>query len=183
LAGAIVEAGATEWQWLRLKPAGRGVDAYADLALDEAQRAALWPLALELERATGLVIRWDCAMTPFLAQHGSVSPDDAARLGVVGCVGGTRLMARDARGGWSPCSFAGVDADEAAGGDLPPAVAYASDERVLAWRGRAVAPPAPCDTCAWRDVCRGGCRVVARHLTGDELAPDPECARVRAWQA
>jgi hypothetical protein len=29
-------------------------------------------------------------------------------------------------------------------------------------------------------VCRGGCRAVARFLTGDELAPDPECPRVEA---
>jgi hypothetical protein len=29
-----------------------------------------------------------------------------------------------------------------------------------------------------RSVCRGGCRVVSEHLSGN-FVPDPECPRVR----
>ncbi|MEZ4410501.1 MAG: SPASM domain-containing protein [Polyangiales bacterium] len=49
--------------------------------------------------------------------------------------------------------------------------------RPLALAAWADAPPEPCASCPVRAVCRGGCRVVARHLTSS-LGPDPEC---RGW--
>ncbi|MBA3499943.1 MAG: SPASM domain-containing protein, partial [Deltaproteobacteria bacterium] len=36
----------------------------------------------------------------------------------------------------------------------------------------------PCASCTYHDLCRGGCKVVSTHLTGDLSAPDPECPRV-----
>ena len=46
------------------------------------------------------------------------------------------------------------------------------------FRGYVASPPAPCDTCDYRSLCRGGCRAVAVHVTGDARQPDPECPRV-----
>ncbi len=169
LGRAIAQAGAVEWQWLRFKPTGRGAEAWDALAPTTAQLVAAWQRALALETETGLVIRWDCALTPFLAAH-DLSPGRAARLGVHGCPGGTRLWARSAAGAWAPCSFA--EASETPDWD--------GDPTLRAWRERAADPPEPCASCDWRAVCRGGCRVVARHLTGDALAPDPQCPRVQA---
>jgi MoaA/NifB/PqqE/SkfB family radical SAM enzyme len=37
----------------------------------------------------------------------------------------------------------------------------------------------PCASCAYHELCRGGCKVVSAHVTGDPSAPDPECPRVR----
>jgi MoaA/NifB/PqqE/SkfB family radical SAM enzyme len=36
----------------------------------------------------------------------------------------------------------------------------------------------PCASCAYHALCRGGCKVVSAHATGDPSAPDPECPRV-----
>lgn len=175
LADALVELGVSEWQWLRLKPAGRASATYGEQALTPEQALALWPRLLGLEARTGLVMRIDCALVPFVAAHGP--PVEALdRLAVEGCVGGASLWARGADGRYAPCSFDREDARAAA--DL--GAAWDTDPTLVAWRARAEAPPEPCGSCAYRTVCRGGCRVVARHLVGDALAPDPECPRVRA---
>lgn len=181
LAGAALEElgrqlqarGADEWQWLRYKPVGRGVEAWSALAPTAAQALNLWPRALGLEASVGLTLRFDCALVPFLVAHDPPA-DLVARLGLRGCPGGHSLWARDAAGAWAPCSFAqGAPADQLdrAWRDHPP---------LRAWRDRAAAPPAPCASCAWAATCRGGCRAVSAFLVGDPLAPDPECPRVQA---
>lgn len=174
MAEALVALGVSEWQWIRLKPAGRGAAVYAERALTPEQALTLWPMALEAERA-GLVMRFDCALVPFLAAHG-VPPEHLERLGVAGCPAGHSLLARMADGRWAPCSFAHASASESEDFSRT----WSSDPTLVAWRERAVSPPEPCGSCPWRAVCRGGCRVVSAHLTGDALAPDPECPRVRA---
>lgn len=180
LADALVAAGVSEWQWLRFKPAGRGVDTYGDHTLTPAQALAVWPRLLALEARTGLVMRIDCALVPFLVAH---APDPVAleRLGVTGCHGGDRLWSRAADGAWHPCSFAHGLPGAGEPTRAPPHAVWGSDPTLTAWRARAAEPPDPCSSCAYRAVCRGGCRIVAHHATGDALAPDPECPRVRAW--
>ena len=39
---------------------------------------------------------------------------------------------------------------------------------------------APCSTCEYLPLCRGGCKVVSLHVLGRLDAPDPECPRVIA---
>lgn len=170
----LARRGVAEWQWLRFKPGGRGRETYAELALDAAAALSLWPRALAIEAATGLVLRWDCAMVPFLAAH-DVPPEHLRALDVTGCPGGRSLLARGIDGRYAPCSFT-------SGADGTPEEVWDADAKLRAWRGRAASPPEPCASCAWREVCGGGCRVVAEHLAGDALAPDPECPRVRAWR-
>jgi len=174
LGAVLAEAGVEEWQWLRFKPSGRGVDTYDEMKLTPEQALDLWPLALEIERETGLRIRFDCAMVPFLAAH--EPPLEALRLlGVSGCPGGESLWTVSASGAWLPCSFAEGLVPEGTG---PLRRRWRSDEGLRAWRARAANPPEPCASCPYRTVCRGGCRVVAAHRTGDPLAADPECPRV-----
>jgi radical SAM protein with 4Fe4S-binding SPASM domain len=176
LADALVDHGVREWQWVRLKPAGRGADAYDRLALTRAQARDLWPRALALEERTGLVLRWDCALVPFLIEHAPSVPR-LRQLGVAGCPGGHSLWSRSPDGAFSPCSFA----HRPSAGATDPVAAWRDDPTLVTWRDRAAHPPQPCASCEARAVCRGGCRVVAGHLEGDPLAPDPECPRVIAW--
>lgn len=175
LGRTLAARGVAEWQWLRLKPAGRAREGYADKALTREQASALWPRALAIEADTGLVLRWDCAMVPFLAEH-QVPVEALQRLGVTGCPGGQSLLARTGEGRWAPCSFAAGAAERGPVGEV-----WAGGGALSAWRGFAAAPPEPCASCAYREVCRGGCRIVAGHH-GDALAPDPECPRVSAWR-
>ncbi|MEQ1508105.1 MAG: radical SAM protein, partial [Myxococcota bacterium] len=184
LGRALADRGITDWQWLRLKPVGRAAADYAERTPTADQLRALWPTALAIEADTGLPIRWDCAMVPFLAAHGL--PVEALRaLAVTGCPAGQSLLARTAGGGWTPCSFA-HDAAEAG----PVDAVWAAGGALTRWRGRVATLSAasggptlaePCASCPYAEVCRGGCRVVAA-FHGDPGAPGPECPRVVAFR-
>ena len=184
-----------EWQWLRFKPTGRGINSYEQMRLSPEQGLELWPLAVQVEKRWALTLRFDCALVPFLAAH-RLPINLMRRLGIGGCNGGQALWSRSAIGTWGPCSFA-VEGDKGAGDSLviasdgiggPGAVGqqeatglrdlWRSEPQMTRWRQRGLQPPEPCGSCAYKELCRGGCRVVAGHLSGDELAPDPECPRV-----
>ncbi|MBU7029111.1 MAG: SPASM domain-containing protein [Theionarchaea archaeon] len=56
---------------------------------------------------------------------------------------------------------------------------------VLQWfrtKAREAGKKEPCTSCAYTDVCSGGCRVSALVLTHDKTAPDPRCPFVQAYQ-
>jgi radical SAM protein with 4Fe4S-binding SPASM domain len=173
LADVLVAHGVSEWQWLRLKPAGKATSRYEDTRLTPEQAMSLWPLALQIEASRGLQLRFDCALVPFIAAHG-VPVDHLEKLGVAGCPGGHSLWTRRADGRYAPCSFAPASevADVVTG--------WQADETLSKWRRRSANPPAPCSDCAYQEICRGGCRIVAGHVVGDPMAPDPECPRVAA---
>jgi radical SAM protein with 4Fe4S-binding SPASM domain len=159
---AAVAAGARDVHLLRLKPTGRAVATYRERRLLPEQALAVWPAIVALAAAhPDVSFRVDCAMTPFLAAHG-VSPDRMAAFGWTGCHGGDALLAVDTRGAESPCSFVAGPPDPA-------------------WR--VGVREGACGACPWQALCRGGCHAVARHLTGELLAPDPECPRVIAAAA
>ncbi len=176
LAEALSTLGVVEWQWLRFKPSGRGEATYASHTLSEAEQMGLWPRALALQERTGLTIRFDCAMIPFLVAH---EPPLAAleKLGISGCPGGESLWIVNAKGQWLPCSFA-EKLSAPANGEV--SALWRTDVTLEAWRARAASPPEPCASCEYQAICRGGCRVVSAFETGDAMAPDPACPRVRA---
>jgi MoaA/NifB/PqqE/SkfB family radical SAM enzyme len=156
---AAVEAGARDVQLLRLKPAGRGTAGYLDRRLTPEQGWDLWPRARALVEAhPGVTFRVDCSLVPFLAAHG-VDPERMRAFAFLGCHGGDALVSVDPAGAEHPCSFVP--------GPVTPQ-----------WREGVT--QGACASCAYRDMCRGGCHAVAAHLTGDPFAPDPECPMVRA---
>ncbi len=188
LAETIREAGASEWSWLRFKPAGRGRESWDRLAPPAAMLDTLWPRLLEAEAATGLQIRIDCALVPFVATR--VPVDRLVALGVYGCEGGRTMWARGHDTRWAPCSFRlepnlstavpeAPESDPLALADQALGEQWEADEELQRWR--TMRPRGACEGCAAWQVCRGGCRVVADFLTGDRFAPDPECPRVRAY--
>ena len=179
LAQQLAQLHVDEWQWLRFKPAGRGRETWSTLAPSTQALLTVWPTALALEEAYGLTIRFDCALVPFLAAHG-LPVKHLEALGVSGCPAGESLWARTANGQWNPCSFAHDLTPEF----TPPSTAQAwhTEPTLNDWRSRAAQPDGACATCEYRTICRGGCRVVAHHLTGDALAPDPQCPRVQRAQ-
>ena len=155
LAEALVAHGVSEWQWLRLKPAGRASAVYADRTPIADQLMELWPRALALSEATPLEIRFDCALVPFLVAH-QPPLEHLERLAISGCPGGIGLMSIGADGQVAPCSFAHDLTEPAAAAPLD--AQWASGSTFTAWRDRAQAPPEPCGSCPYRTVCRGGCR-------------------------
>lgn len=168
-----------EVELLRFKPAGRGArrDTYDELRCTDAQHRALLPTLLELSRRHRLRVRVDCSFTPMLAHH-QPPPELLRFLAVYGCAGGDLLIAARAGGQLSACSFA-------------PSVQPSAAELRTYWpEPDAFAPfrswPAaaePCRSCQYLSLCRGGCRIVSAHVSGDARAPDPECPRVLDYRA
>ena len=96
------------------------------------------------------------------------------RFYVKGCYGGDMLAAVDYKGFVSPCSFA----EHSSYRINEFKSAWERDDkfkRFYLWEEKA---PEPCRSCPYLSLCRGGCHVVAEHVTGDFYAPDPECPLV-----
>lgn len=176
---AAVDAGAGEIEILRFKPAGRAHLTYLGGRLDTARNRELVP------RLVGLMRRWpdvhikiDCSFVPMLCAA-EPDPELLQRFGVIGCEAGNMLAAVRADGQAVACSFVETT--------LGPAAVLSSQwddhPQLTAWRAFSEAPPEPCASCAWRPVCRGGCKVVSAHVTGTLWTPDPECPRVVAHSA
>lgn len=163
--------GAKEAQLLRYKPAGRATNLdYLSRRLS-AEQVAAFPRVL---RGLPGRVRIDCALVPFLASDPELTAESLARWGVFGCEAGGALAATRIDGQVAPCSFAGPTKAASVTG-----AAWTDDAELRAFRDYSLSAPEPCASCKLRAVCKGGCKIVSRHLTGG-MAPDPECPRVRA---
>jgi radical SAM protein with 4Fe4S-binding SPASM domain len=167
-----------EVELLRFKPSGRGVKTYEQLRCSDEQHRALVPTILKLARKHRLRVRLDCSYTPMVTHH-RIKPKVMRWLAIYGCAGGDLLIGAKASGMLTACSFA------------PPVErrvdglgAYWDEDGAFGpfrrWREAAAEP---CRSCDYLALCRGGCRVVTMHTTGDASAPDPECPRVIDWRA
>jgi radical SAM protein with 4Fe4S-binding SPASM domain len=167
-----------EIELLRFKPSGRGARSYDELRCSDAQHRALVPLVLKLARRRRLRVRLDCSYTPMVAHH-RVKPKVMQWLAIYGCAGGDLLVGAKASGALTACSFAApVDARaDQIGGYWQSPGAFGPFRR---WKEAAAEP---CRSCDYLALCRGGCRVVSAHVSGDAAAPDPECPRVIDWRA
>jgi radical SAM protein with 4Fe4S-binding SPASM domain len=162
-----------EIELLRFKPSGRGIKTYAELRCSDEQHRALVPLILGLARRHRLRVRLDCSYTPMVTHH-RIAPKLMQWLAIYGCAGGDLLVGAKASGMLTACSFAPpVEARVDAIGDYwHSADAFGPFRR---WQSDAAEP---CRSCDYLALCRGGCRVVSLHVSGDAAAPDPECPRV-----
>jgi len=185
----------SEIELLRFKPSGRGARTYAELRCTDAQHRGFLPAILAAARRHAVRVKVDCSYTPMLAHH---RPDRAllAELAVYGCTGGDFLVGAKPGGQLTACSFAAPApvAPLAPVVPLAPAapltVPGADRPRITDLRAYWNATGAfgafrtwrearePCASCDYHALCRGGCKVVSTHTTGDPAAPDPECPRV-----
>jgi len=172
---ATVEAlGANEVELLRFKPTGRGADVYERYRLSPDQASQLMPRVLALSgRHPALAIKIDCSLVPFLCAS-NPPLERLEQFAVFGCEAGHALAAVKADLQATPCSFV----PEPIGGVDVLADEWNTHAGLGAWRQYSDAPPEPCASCTYRTVCKGGCKAVTRHLTGEYFGPDPECPRV-----
>lgn len=164
----------SEVELLRFKPSGRGARAYGELRCTDAQHRAFLPAVLAAARRHRVRVKVDCSYTPMLAHH---RPDRAllASLAVYGCTGGDFLVGAKADGRLTACSFMGSPPERPSVADLE--AYWAAPDAFGAFRRWRDARE-PCASCAYHELCRGGCKVVSAHVAGDPAAPDPECPRV-----
>ena len=155
---------------LRFKPAGRGAKIFDQMNLTETQRRSVVGHVLKLSRKYRLRLRLDCSFAPMVCAEG-IHPRRLVSMGLAGCIGGSWLVSIDGRGRLSGCSFDDSD-KQLSWQDLG---RPGTMDHYTNWTEQA---PEPCATCRWLSVCRGGCHVVARHVTGDFNAPDPGCPLV-----
>jgi radical SAM protein with 4Fe4S-binding SPASM domain len=166
----------TQVELLRFKPAGRGRRDYEAHRLTRAQGEALLPTVLRLALRHRLRVRLDCSLVPFIAHH-RPSPRLLRWLSIYGCAGGDHLIAAKADGTLTACSFAAPPAEAPRVDEL--SAYWSRDDAFGVFRGWRAAE-APCSSCDYLSLCRGGCRVVSQHVAGRLDAPDPECPRVLA---
>ncbi len=166
--------GLNEVELLRFKPAGRGIAAFASMTCSDEQHRRFLPTVLAGAKRHRLRVRVDCSYMPMLAHH---APDRKllASLSVYGCTGGDFLIGAKATGQVTACSFAQPPTNGPTVEKL--ADYWKQDDAFSAFRNWRDAEE-PCRSCEYHELCRGGCRVVSRHLVGDERKPDPECPRV-----
>jgi radical SAM protein with 4Fe4S-binding SPASM domain len=167
-----------EIELLRFKPSGRGARAYEELRCSDEQHRALVPAILKLARKHRLRVRLDCSYTPMVTHH-KIKPKVMQWLAIYGCAGGDLLVGAKATGALTACSFAPpieakVDALDAY---------WERDGAFGPFRRWRAAAQEPCRSCDYLALCRGGCRVVSGHVSGDPSLPDPECPRVMDWRA
>lgn len=169
----------SEVELLRFKPSGRGARAYRDLRCTDAQHRAFLPAILAAAKRHAVRVKVDCSYTPMLAHH-RPAPEMMAQLAVYGCTGGDFLVGAKPGGQLTACSFAAPPPEP--GPTSRPRVtdlrAYWNQAHAFGafrtWRDASE----PCASCTYHSLCRGGCKVVSAHVTGDPAAPDPECPRV-----
>ncbi len=166
----------SEVELLRFKPSGRGSRAYMELRCSDAQHRALLPTILAAAKRHRIRVKVDCSYTPMLAHH---APERSllAELAVYGCTGGDFLVGAKADGRLSACSFAPAQVGTARPTIDQLATYWNQPDAFGAFRTWRAAQE-PCASCRYHDLCRGGCKVVSAHVTGDLAAPDPECPRV-----
>lgn len=175
---AAIEAGASEVEMLRFKPAGRAHATYLAMRLDAGQRQRLLPEVLRLmKRWPKVNIKVDCSLVPFLCA-GDPDPALLETFGVVGCEAGHMLAAVRADGRATACSFLEQDV----GGVDGLVDGWETSEELLRWRRYHLTAAEPCASCPYRAVCKGGCRAVVTAYSSSPFEPDPECPRVVAWR-
>ncbi|MFN3199170.1 MAG: radical SAM/SPASM domain-containing protein [Bradymonadia bacterium] len=173
---AVVAYGVDEVECLRFKPTGRGRDIYESMALTEAQSRSLTPTLMALaEQYPAVSFKVDCSFIPMLCAA-NPDPEQLERFGVYGCEAGHALSAITAELHATPCSFIETPLGDA--GALGPR--WGTDETLKRWRSYPENAPAPCNTCVYRSICKGGCKAVTAFYDDTYFAPDPECPRVMA---
>jgi radical SAM protein with 4Fe4S-binding SPASM domain len=172
LFGLLARLRVRQVELLRFKPVGRGARLFHQLDPTPEQTGSLLGNVLALSMRYRLRVRLDCSFTPVVCSSG-LEPMRLANAGVAGCVGGSWLLSIDPRGKLAGCSFDTTDSPYS-WRDLGKPEAM---KHFLSWTREAAEP---CASCRWLHVCRGGCHVVARHVTGSFAAPDPGCPWVNA---
>ncbi len=170
--------GLTEIELLRFKPVGRAADRFADERTTHAQNRALVPLLTELAKKYETTAKIDCSFVPMLC-YGRPDAELLEKTATYGCEAGNVLLGIRANGTVAGCSFMG-------------------DSGLTVWDLKNPGPrletfqpyfdyiksaPEPCKSCDYLTICKGGCRAVSAHVTGDPMAPDPDCPFVVEYEA
>ena len=162
-------AGSSEVELLRFKPSGRGARAYDGLRCTDAQHRAFLPTILAAARRHRVRVKVDCSYTPMLAHH-RPGPRAARRAR------GLRLHRRrlpgrrQARRRSSPRAASRRRrrrSTATARGSTSSRAYWNAPDAFGAFRTLARRAPSRARAASYHALCRGGCKVVSAHVTGD----------------
>lgn len=138
-----------------------------DLVLSAEQEQCLLPLIRQLSRRHSVMPMLDCSFFPALAYS---QPDrkDLEFFDVNGCLGGNAILAVTIDGRFKPCSFC-----QATCGDTLALnrTQWEQNGYLSEFRHRHL--HAECGTCAYEDLCNGGCRVSKTEWCHSRKAREP----------
>jgi len=167
------QKGVNEIEFLRLKPVGRGASVYAAERTTYEQNVALTPLLAELSEETGICAKVDCSFVPMMCHH-EPPLEVLEATATYGCEAANVLLGIRSDGSVAGCSF--LPTQDLSLFDLPDQWdSHPSFEQLRTWTDHA---PEPCRSCRYLELCKGGCHAVAAFVSGDLMAPDPDCPRV-----
>jgi radical SAM protein with 4Fe4S-binding SPASM domain len=168
------ERGLTDVELLRFKPSGRGKLDYFERRLTPGQNREFFPMIKHLSEQYRTPVKIDCSFVPMFCWH---SPDKVLmeQFSVYGCEAGNVLLGARSDGSFGGCSF--LPGSESIF-ELP--TLWHSSQALSSLRSWASRAGEPCRSCAYLDICKGGCRAVAVFVNGNSDAPDPECPFVEA---
>jgi len=163
------ERGLTDLEFLRLKPSGRGKLDYFERRLTPAQNREFYPTIRLLSGEYSVPAKIDCSFVPMFCWH---RPDKMLmeQFSVYGCEAGNVLLGIRSDGRFAGCSFLSSDENIF---ELPRL--WSSSDHLSRLRNWTKQAPEPCRACDYLEICKGGCRAVAKFVAGDSYAPDPEC--------
>ena len=159
-----------EIEFLRFKPSGRAGTLYEKERTTYKQNISLTPMLAELSGKYGIAAKIDCSFVPMFCYH-NPPMQLLESMATYGCEAGNVLWGMRSDGSVSGCSFlksSGLSIFDFGSGKNN----RQCFQRITTWTQRA---PAPCRTCRYLDICKGGCHAVAEYVTGDFENPDPDC--------
>ncbi len=162
-----------EVEFLRFKPLGRGKRTYHSERTTHQQNIALIPLLSEVSQRFGITAKIDCSFVPMLCYH-KPPLDLLYSTATYGCEAGNVLLGIRSNGLVSGCSFLESDGTDVF--QLPER--FQKETTFNKERSVVKHVSEPCSSCAYLQVCKGGCHGVSEFVTGNFNAPDPECPSV-----
>jgi radical SAM protein with 4Fe4S-binding SPASM domain len=124
-----------------------------DMMLSADQEQGLLPLIRKLSRRHAVMPMLDCSFFPALA-HSRPDRSDLEFFDVNGCLGGNAFLAVTIDGQYKPCSFCQTTCGDTRALNR---TVWEKNEALSEFRHRHL--HAECDTCAYGDLCNGGCRI------------------------
>jgi radical SAM protein with 4Fe4S-binding SPASM domain len=142
-----------------------------DFNLQPDHLKVLVPVTQRLTKRYGIDFEFDCSLFQALAFHNISVKDAVLEWNSCGCGAGKSFINVEANGAYKGCG----SCNNAAGSILDFDSNRHINEQINSFKKWMKNPAAPCEFCSYLDLCRGGCRVVAKHSTGDFNNPDPAC--------
>jgi len=164
-----------EIEFLRFKPSGRASRSFEDLRMTFDQNIKLIPELSKFSEKYKITAKIDCSFVPMLCYH-NPPVELLNSFATFGCEAGNVLLGIKPDGKVSGCSF--LEPEDLDVFELPEKFKNSFREERIIENNLGE----PCRSCSYLKICKGGCRAVSLHVTGNSYEPDPYCPTVEIFK-